>query len=473
MSVNSPTQLLATVTVQDLVPPVPGASGVITGTAAIETAEISWTAATDNFTPTNQLRYYAYRSLSNNISTVADCEANGNVFDTPVGTTTGNAIGLAPNTQYWFNVVVVDMANNKAAYVAKSLTTEKATLSGTVSITGNAVFGNTLTADVSFLQSTPGVPLGVPTYQWKRNGVNIGDDYVKYTLVEADINQTITLTITTSNCNGSVTSAPTATVQKATQTAPSKPTAAQITPTSITLKVIAGCEYSILGGSGWQTSPIFTGLTPVTTYGFMARKPETNTHLASPSSQISNITTKDGVEEPQVLSVEITPKSANVQPSQTQQFTATVTAVGGANESVTWSVTGNSSSQTTVSSAGLLTVGSNESAKTITVKATSTFNTAKFDEATVTVGSVGIQTITNDELRITVYPNPTTGELNIQSSTFKVQSVEIYDIMGKKQKSRRAEEQNVVMDISEFPSGVYFVKINTENGTITKKVIKQ
>jgi len=178
-------------------------------------------------------------------------------------------------------------------------------------------------------------------------------------------------------------------------------------------------------------------------------------------------------EEPQILSVEITPKSANVQPNQTQQFTATVTAVGGANESVTWSVTGNSSSQTTVSSAGLLTVGSNESAKTITVKATSTFNTAKFDEATVTVGSVGIQTITNDELRITVYPNPTTGELNIQSSTFKVQSVEIYDIMGKKQKSRRAEEQNVVMDISEFPSGVYFVKINTENGTITKKVIKQ
>jgi len=58
--------------------------------------------------------------------------------------------------------------------------------------------------------------------------------------------------------------------------------------------------------------------------------------------------------------------------------------------------------------------------------------------------------------------------------------VEIFDVMGKMQKSRtstslsyqKAEEQNIVLDISNFPKGVYFVKITTEQGVVTKKVIK-
>jgi len=204
----------------------------------------------------------------------------------------------------------------------------------------------------------------------------------------------------------------------------------------------------------------------------------------------ANFTIKDGTEVPQVLSVEITPKSANVQPEQTKQFSATVTVVGGAPETVTWSITGNLSTLTAINSNGLLTIGINETAKTITVKATSTFNTAKFDEATVTVGSVGIQTITNDELRITVYPNPTTGELRIEcrdALQCVFTNVEIYDIYGKKchvsrvtrPRSAEAEPQpnnqpsTQSLNISAFPSGVYFLKINTENGTITKKVIKQ
>jgi len=93
----------------------------------------------------------------------------------------------------------------------------------------------------------------------------------------------------------------------------------------------------------------------------------------------------------------------------------------------------------------------------------------------VTIEGMGVKPITNDELRITVYPNPTTGELYIQSSKFKVQSVEVYDVYGRKQKSRKAEEQKGKwnMDISDLPNGIYFVKIYTEDGVVVKKVVKQ
>jgi len=91
--------------------------------------------------------------------------------------------------------------------------------------------------------------------------------------------------------------------------------------------------------------------------------------------------------------------------------------------------------------------------------------------ASVTKGcTVGIDENENQE--ISIYPNPTSGEIKVQSSKFKVQSVEVFDVMGKKQKSRKAEEQNVLLDISDLSNGIYFVKITTESGVVTKKIIK-
>jgi len=89
----------------------------------------------------------------------------------------------------------------------------------------------------------------------------------------------------------------------------------------------------------------------------------------------------------------------------------------------------------------------------------------------VTIEGMGVKPITNYELRITVYPNPTTGELYIQSSKFKVQSVEVYDVYGRKcHVSRVTCHENI--DISNLSNGIYFVKVHTEDGVVVKKVIK-
>jgi len=174
------------------------------------------------------------------------------------------------------------------------MNTLQATLSGTVTITGNAIFGETLTAQTEGLASSPSLEsLGTLSYQWKRNGAEItGATSPTYTLAQADIGATITVTVTAANCEGSVTSDPTEIVEKATQTAPAVPTMLSRTTTSITLNAMAGCEFSINGGTSWQPETEFSGLTPNTAYNFVARFAEIATHYASPASAPATFSTE-------------------------------------------------------------------------------------------------------------------------------------------------------------------------------------
>ena len=72
----------------------------------------------------------------------------------------------------------------------------------------------------------------------------------------------------------------------------------------------------------------------------------------------------------------------------TQQFTANVAAQDGASEEVTWSVTSNALTATSISTSGLLPVASGGTANTLTVTATSVFDNTKKGTATETVENV-------------------------------------------------------------------------------------
>jgi uncharacterized protein (DUF427 family) len=69
-----------------------------------------------------------------------------------------------------------------------------------------------------------------------------------------------------------------------------------------------------------------------------------------------------------LVTVTVSPSSATLVKGTTRAFSATVT--NSSSQSVTWSVEGNFSSATAISQDGVLSVGSNESAGTLTVKAT-------------------------------------------------------------------------------------------------------
>ena len=69
---------------------------------------------------------------------------------------------------------------------------------------------------------------------------------------------------------------------------------------------------------------------------------------------------------------------------------------------------------------------------------------------------------------IKVYPNPVNDKLFIGGSHDRF-DVEVYSILGQKVDSVLATNQ---LDLSTFDTGVYFIKIKTNNQTVIKKIIK-
>lgn len=93
---------------------------------------------------------------------------------------------------------------------------------------------------------------------------------------------------------------------------------------------------------------------------------------------------------PTVTSVALTPATKSIQKGSSETFEATVLGTNSPAQTVTWTVEGNTSANTSITSAGVLTVGSDETATSLIVKATSTYDTSKSGTATVTVTEVPV-----------------------------------------------------------------------------------
>lgn len=91
---------------------------------------------------------------------------------------------------------------------------------------------------------------------------------------------------------------------------------------------------------------------------------------------------------PTITSVTVTPDTASVGKGAQLQLSAKVVATGFASKKVSWNVEGANSDETTITPNGLLVVGSDETAASLTVKAISLANSLKSGSATITVPSV-------------------------------------------------------------------------------------
>ena len=99
---------------------------------------------------------------------------------------------------------------------------------------------------------------------------------------------------------------------------------------------------------------------------------------------------------PTVTNVTIDPDNVSVDKGQTQQFIATITGTNNPDPTVTWTVTGNTSRETSIDEDGLLTVASDEAATSLIVTVTSTVDTGKKSNANVSVpGGIAALNVNN------------------------------------------------------------------------------
>jgi len=107
---------------------------------------------------------------------------------------------------------------------------------------------------------------------------------------------------------------------------------------------------------------------------------------------------------------------------------------------------------------------------TLTLKSTEAYNEIEL------IGNALVGINESDNIQnISIYPNPTTGELKIESGELRVENIDIFDNYGRKQKiiiNYQLSNVNSI-NISHLQAGIYFLAIATDQGIVYKKVVKE
>ena len=199
--------------------------------------------------------YFLYSTDINEVTSATTENLKASDYHNATGTFTLS--DLKPNTEYYCAVLAVDKAGNESYLLNSTFKTLKEAITGTVSISGEAVYGKTLTASYEGLATDA----GEVTVSWYRGedttAIATGDTY---TLTADDVGKVITVTVTAENCSGELTDS-TAEVAKAEH--PNPPTNGNVDDenNTFTFNGTSGVtyEYSTDGGASWTDITVDSG----------------------------------------------------------------------------------------------------------------------------------------------------------------------------------------------------------------------
>ena len=77
------------------------------------------------------------------------------------------------------------------------------------------------------------------------------------------------------------------------------------------------------------------------------------------------------------------------------------------------------------------------------------------------------------DMNTVIYPNPTTGKVTVSNIQSPINGIEVYDVYGKLLNRVEPNLNEVNLDITDFASGVYFLRIETEKGVANKRIVKK
>lgn len=199
--------------------------------------------------------YFLYSTDINEVRSATTENLKASDYHNATGTFTLS--DLKPNTEYYCAVLAVDKAGNESYLLNSTFKTLKEAITGTVSISGEAVYGKTLTASYEGLATDA----GEVTVSWYRGedttAIATGDTY---TLTADDVGKVITVKVTAENCSGELTDS-TAEVAKAEH--PNPPTNGNVDDenNTFTFNGTSGVtyEYSTDGGASWTDITVDSG----------------------------------------------------------------------------------------------------------------------------------------------------------------------------------------------------------------------
>lgn len=199
--------------------------------------------------------YFLYSTDMDKVTSATTENLKASDYHNATGTFTLS--DLKPNTEYYCAVLAVDKAGNESYLLNSTFKTLKEAITGTVSISGDAVYGKTLTASYEGLATDA----GEVTVSWYRGedttAIATGDTY---TLTADDVGKVITVKVTAANCSGELTDS-TAEVAKAEH--PNPPTNGNVDDenNTFTFNGTSGVtyEYSTDGGASWTDITVDSG----------------------------------------------------------------------------------------------------------------------------------------------------------------------------------------------------------------------
>ena len=90
--------------------------------------------------------------------------------------------------------------------------------------------------------------------------------------------------------------------------------------------------------------------------------------------------------------------------------------------------------------------------------------TATYD---ITTGIRGMQQ------DVSIYPNPTASDVTLDLSGLNARTVELFSMSGQLLRTVVPTDETMTLSLSEYAAGVYFVRIQTDNGITTQKIVKK
>ena len=72
-----------------------------------------------------------------------------------------------------------------------------------------------------------------------------------------------------------------------------------------------------------------------------------------------------------------------------------------------------------------------------------------------------------------VYPNPSTGEVSVEVSVSGKVKIVVTNMLGETAWTGSSDSGSMQLELSDLPKGTYFVKLESESGSMVKKLVLQ